>query len=73
MQTSGMTVSLLQAGLFIAVALGARMLIARRVPLATVPHVLHRRVAVMNRLCPWLLVAAVTMIAVGLAVPFVNP
>jgi len=68
----GVTVSLLQAGLLIGLALAARLLVGRRVPISTVPHLLQHRVAVMNRLCPWLLVGVVAMLAAVLAVELVT-
>ncbi len=67
-QASSTTVSLLQAGLLIGLALGARLVVGRRVPIDAVPHLLQHRVAVMNRLCPWLLVAVLAVIAGALAV-----
>ena len=71
-QADGVTVSLLQAGLLIGLALGARLLVGRRMPISTVPHLLQHRVAVMNRLCPWLLVGVLAVIAVSIAARMVG-
>ena len=67
-EATSITVSLLQAGLLIGLALVARLLVGRRVPIDAVPHLLQHRVAVMNRLCPWLLAGVLVLIAGALAV-----
>ncbi|MEO7745832.1 MAG: hypothetical protein ABIV05_06340 [Actinomycetota bacterium] len=67
-QATGTTVTLLQAGLLIGLALGARLLVGRRVPINAVPHLLQHRVAVMNRLCPWLLAGVLVLMAGALTV-----
>ncbi len=67
-QAAGTTVTLLQAALLIGLALGARLLVGRRVPINAVPHLLQHRVAVMNRLCPWLLAGVLVLIAGALTV-----
>lgn len=67
-QADGVSVSLVQAGLLIGLALGARLLVGRRMPISTVPHLLQHRVAVMNRLCPYLLAGVLALVAAALAV-----
>ena len=64
--TPTLAVSLLQAGVLLGVVLLARIVVGRHVPVETIPDVLGRRVALWNRLCPWLLVATLTMAGVGL-------
>ena len=69
--TQVFTVSLLEAGLLMVLLVGTRVVVGRRMPISAVPAVLQRRVAVINRICPWLLAVAVTMVLVALVLRLV--
>ncbi|NUR05523.1 MAG: hypothetical protein HOQ45_00770 [Nocardioidaceae bacterium] len=57
---------LLQLGLLMGVVLVGNALVARRLPLESVPSILRGRVLLCNRMRPWLSLAAVLMTATGL-------
>ena len=63
---SDIAARLLQAGLVIGSVLIAQALTVRRLPLHDIPPVLHDRVALSNRLRPWLLGAATALVSAGL-------
>jgi hypothetical protein len=58
--------ALLQAGVLIGGVLVAQALAARRLARREIPLALRERVALSNRLRPWLLTAAVAMLSAGL-------
>jgi hypothetical protein len=67
MTSSGeLAASLLQCGLLIGTVLVLQVVVARHLPVETIPGVLRGRVALCNRLRPWLILAAATMVASGL-------
>ncbi|MEP6814103.1 MAG: hypothetical protein ABI873_00980 [Marmoricola sp.] len=57
---------LLQAGVLVAGILIAQVFALRHLPVDAIPDVLRGRVALSNRLRPWLFVAALTMAVTGL-------
>ncbi len=59
--------ALLRAGLLMGLVLLGQAVAARHLPAESIPGVLRGRVALSNRLRPWLVVAAVAMAATGLA------
>lgn len=70
--TTGPTlgVTLLQTGLLVACLLIAQVVAVRHLPAESIPGVLKSRVALSNRVRPWLLVASLTTAAAGLLVQF---
>lgn len=66
--TPTLAATLLQAGLLTGCVLLAQVLAVRHLPVETIPGVLRGRVALSNRLRPWLLVAAMTMACAGLVI-----
>lgn len=64
--TTSVAASLLQTGMLIGVILLAQVVVMRHLSLETIPSVLRDRVALSNRLRPWLIGAAVAMAASGL-------
>lgn len=64
--TTSVAAALLQTGMLIGVILLAQVVLMRHLSLETIPSVLRDRVALSNRLRPWLMSAAVAMAATGL-------
>lgn len=58
--------TLLQAGLVIGAVLVAQAAVVPHLPSHEIPHVLRGRVALSNRLRPWLLAASAAMVSAGL-------
>ena len=58
--------ALLQAGLAVGAVLVAQVLLVRHLPVETIPGVLRTRVALSNRLRPWLIAVAAVMTMTGL-------
>jgi hypothetical protein len=58
--------ALLQAGLAVGTVLVAQVLLVRHLPVETIPGVLRTRVALSNRLRPWLIAVAAVMTMTGL-------
>jgi hypothetical protein len=64
--TPTLAMTLLQTGLLTGCVLVAQVVAVRHLPVESIPGVLRGRVALSNRLRPWLLVAAMTMVSAGL-------
>ena len=65
--TSAIAASLLQVGLVLGVVLLAQLLTVRHLDVESVPGVLRSRIALSNRVRPWLIVVATLMALTGLA------
>ncbi len=64
--TATLAESSLQSGLLLGIVLIAQVVLTRHLHVETIPGVLRGRVALSNRLRPWLFVAALTMAVPGL-------
>ena len=64
--TPAVAASLLQAGLALGTLLVAQVLVVRHLPVETIPDVLRSRVALSNRVRPWLIGVAAVMALTGL-------
>lgn len=64
--TSAIAASLLQAGIVLGIVLMGQVLTVRHLPVETIPGVLRARVALCNRIRPWLIGAAAAMALTGL-------
>ena len=65
--TPTIAASLLQTGMLVGAVVVAQVVVMRHLTLETIPEVLRGRVALSNRLRPWLIAAAAAMAASGLA------
>jgi hypothetical protein len=64
--TPAVAASLLQVGLALGTLLVAQVLVVRHLPVETIPDVLRSRVALSNRVRPWLIGVAAVMALTGL-------
>ncbi len=64
--TPAAAASLIQVGLAIGALLVAQVLVVRHLPVETIPDVLRSRVALSNRLRPWLIGVAAAVALTGL-------
>lgn len=64
--TPAAAASLIQVGLAIGTLLVAQVLVVRHLPVETIPDVLRSRVALSNRLRPWLIGVAAAVALTGL-------
>ena len=63
--TPAAAASLIQVGLAIGALLVAQVLVVRHLPVETIPDVLRSRVALSNRLRPWLIGVAAAVAQLG--------
>ncbi len=66
-----LAVALLRAGVLMGIVLIGQTIAARHLPVESVPGVLRGRIALSNRLRPWLVVAASAMAALGMVLELV--
>ncbi len=64
--TPAVAASLRQVGLALGTLLVAQVLVVRHLPVETIPDVLRSRVALSNRVRPWLIGVAAVMALTGL-------